>query len=178
MAITLLILHLFSIAGYYIALQFLIEHTDRELVQQLDNDQYDDEELIEIKLPLHLPYMISYDYARVDGEVELEGMHYIYVKRKVHNDTLYLLCLPNKGKMKLHQVQTRCIAQIADVSSEDGSNNSVYKYYSTPEFWQPVNSYVLNAPVQPHKQEFFRFAAHLASSFPDISFPPPKKFYS
>ena len=68
----------------------------------LDNHFYDESQLIELKIPVNLPYQASWTaYERYNGEVELNGTIYKYVKRKVSNDTLYLKCIPNERKMRL-----------------------------------------------------------------------------
>ncbi len=71
-----------------------------KLEKQLDANLYSEDDLIELKLAINLPYQTnSADYERYDGEVEYDGVIYKYVKRKVYNDTLYLKCLPNVNKM-------------------------------------------------------------------------------
>ena len=66
------------------------------LEKKLDRQQYNDKDLITIKTALDLPYYASStDYERAYGSVEVNGVTYEYVKRRVHRDTLELLCLPH-----------------------------------------------------------------------------------
>jgi hypothetical protein len=81
---------------------YLQQKANTQLVAQLDNNLYKDSQLIELKVPIHLPYLTNWAaYQRYDGEIEIDGMLYSYVKRKVDNDTLYVMCIPNPKKMHL-----------------------------------------------------------------------------
>jgi hypothetical protein len=73
-----------------------------QLEVRLDNNAYDESQLVELKIPMHLPYQTSRSsYQRYNGEIEINGMLYKYVKRKVCNDTLFLMCIANTKKMHL-----------------------------------------------------------------------------
>ena len=51
---------------------------------------------------MSVPYQIERkDFERFDGEVNLNGKIYKYVKRKVCDGNLVLLCLPDHNKMRL-----------------------------------------------------------------------------
>src|SRR5690348_9430337 len=109
-------IHLFNLAGYTLLFDYFIQRSDERLVHQLDTHQYNDNELIEVKIALHTPYLSSWsEYERVDGEAEVNGTYYTYVKRKINNDTLYLLCLPNKNKTQLNAARTDYANKVHDV---------------------------------------------------------------
>ena len=76
---------------------------DIALETRIDQSDYDESTLIEIRVPLNAPYLSDNTTAfeRYDGELELDGIHYKYVKRKVVNGELVLLCLPNKSKTEI-----------------------------------------------------------------------------
>jgi len=81
---------------------YMQHKASQQLEAVLDNNSYDESELIELKVPVHLPYQNSWtSYQRYNGEIELNGVMYKYVKRKLANDTLYLKCIPNTQKMYL-----------------------------------------------------------------------------
>jgi hypothetical protein len=80
----------------------MLKQANEQLEAVLDNNSYDESQLIEIKVPVHLPYQNNWTaYERYNGEIELNGIMYKYVKRKLSNDTLYLKCIPNTQKMHL-----------------------------------------------------------------------------
>lgn len=75
------------------------DRADVQLQVQLDENNYNESELISIKVPASLPYGVSSKkFERVDGEVDVKGVTYTYVKRRFYNDTLELLCIPNTVK--------------------------------------------------------------------------------
>ena len=79
-----------------------------QLEFSLDNNAYDESQLIELKVPVHLPYQGNWtNFQRYDGEINLNGVVYKYVKRKLANDTLYLKCIPDTKKMNLQKAKNK-----------------------------------------------------------------------
>ena len=86
----------------------LQDKQDASLASKLDAQQYNDADLISIKTVLNLPYYSSSSsFERAYGSIEVNGITYEYVKSRVLNDTLELLCLPNKAKTELESVKTQ-----------------------------------------------------------------------
>jgi hypothetical protein len=105
-AISLLILLLFNFIGYRLVFYTLQHHADKELVSKLDNNAYSDEDLITITVPLSLPYLTNWkDFERTDGEITLNGKIYHYVKQKVYEGNMILMCLPDEQKMHLQNAK-------------------------------------------------------------------------
>ena len=101
-AAILMFILLFNLVGYRFMVDYMQKQSDERLEVRLDNNEYHEAQLIEIKIPVNLPYQTSWsEYERYDGEVELDGITYKYVKRKLCNDTLYLKCIPNTQRMQL-----------------------------------------------------------------------------
>lgn len=72
------------------------------LEKKLDAGNYDHRDLVEVKIPLNLPYYTDRaEYETFYGEAEYQGKMYQYVKRKIAADTLYLLCIPHTEKNDL-----------------------------------------------------------------------------
>jgi len=140
----LLAIHGFNLAGYSLLFEFFIQQNDKQLVQQLDNHQYNDNELIEVAIPLHTSYLTNWsDYERVDGEAEVNGLYYSYVKRKIHNDTLYLLCLPNKTKNQLTAARIDYAHKVHDVPTNAAETGALKKNPAGSEYHQPVASFTI-----------------------------------
>ncbi len=74
------------------------DRMDRNMVASLDDNHYDESQLVSVKVPVsHLSYYNSSNqFERVDGSVELGGVQYRYVKRRIYNDSLEFLCLPDR----------------------------------------------------------------------------------
>ena len=101
-AILLLTLHLFNLGGYQILFSKAEQAAAERFLTRLDRSEYTDQELIEVKIPVNLPYQSNWsDFERYDGEVQIGAVHYKYVKRKLYNDTMILMCIPNPEQMKI-----------------------------------------------------------------------------
>ncbi len=99
--------------------------TNQNLEALLDNNSYDEAELTELKIPVHLPYQNSWTaFERYNGEIELNGTMYKYVKRKLANDTLYLMCIPNTKKMHLETAKNDFFKISNDLTQNNNSKKS------------------------------------------------------
>ncbi len=105
-AILLITVYLVNLAGGAMLFEYLIHKNDRLFTERIDEGDYDLSQLVEVKVPLRLHYYSSsLYYERYYGEAEVDGNYYSYVMRKVFNDTVYLLCLPNYSKAELKKAQ-------------------------------------------------------------------------
>jgi hypothetical protein len=149
-AILLLIIFLFNWFGYRLLSDYLQHQADTRLESQLDQHQYDEASLIEIRVPLNMPYQsISSDFERYDGEIEFNGIHYKYVKRKIDKGELVLLCLPNEGRMRLQNARDEFFKLVNDLQqhSSQNKNSTPASSIKSPvtEYWQQQNNWHLNA---------------------------------
>jgi len=89
--------------GYGLFMAHLEDEANKNMEQQLDAESYDTSTLITIKIPLtKLSYYTnSADYERQNGEVEINGVKYNYVKKRIYNDTLEMVCIFNAEATKL-----------------------------------------------------------------------------
>ena len=103
------------------------KQANKQLEVALDDNNYDESQLIELKVPVNLPYQTSWSsYQRYDGEIEISGVKYKYVKRKLANDTLYLKCIPNTKEMKLQTAKNDFFKNNNDIAQNTSgkSDNS------------------------------------------------------
>ena len=118
-AIFMLGVYLFNLAGYSFLFNYYILKADQQANQKAENQLYSESTLKEIKIKLNLPYITDWSaYETFRGEVEVDGVHYNYVKRKVCQDTLYLLCLPNEMKTQLNQLKNAYAVRANDLPAE------------------------------------------------------------
>ena len=98
------------------------------MVASLDENKYSEADLIQLKLPLNIPYTTDWkDYERCDGNIVLNGTHYNYVKRIVFNDTMYLYCIPNQQKTELNNTKNEYAKQATDLPSNKRAEQSTVK---------------------------------------------------
>ena len=101
-AILLLLLLAFNFVGYRLLFSFLEAKANTTIVAQIDKQEYNDADLITLTVPLSMPYLQdSKDFERKDGEITLNGKVYHYVKQKVSQGNLVLMCLPDNEKTHL-----------------------------------------------------------------------------
>jgi len=132
---------LFNWCGYRMLAFYLENKANTALQQKLDKDEYDHSELISIKIPSpNLPYYnSSKEFNSMEGEIEMNGVFYKFVKRRLYNDTLEFLCLPNKELMSLNTAKNDFFKWVNDLqqtsqekktqSHSSISKNPVGEYY-------------------------------------------------
>ena len=150
-AIFLIVIFLFNIGGYRLWFYFEQQRSDKHIEVLLDNEQYNEAELITIKMPLSLPYQSdTRDFERVNGEINFNGKIYKYVKRKIEKGELVLLCLPDKNKMQLEKARedffknTNDLAQ-TDQSKKSDNSKSISLKNKVSEYDDHLFSFVINS---------------------------------
>jgi hypothetical protein len=117
-AILLLVILVFNWWGYRFFSDFLEHQADVQLEARIENNDYKADQLIEIRIPLNLPYQANWQsFERFDGEIDLDGVHYKYVKRKIYNDSLVLLCLPNEAKQNIEKAKDNYFKIVNDIDA-------------------------------------------------------------
>ncbi len=120
----LLFVFLFGLIGYYGVFWVLSEKAHLELSERLDENRYDEQETVTIKVPLNLAYPItSTEFERVDGAFTYQGEFYKLVKQKLQNDTLYVVCIKDQEKKRLETF----FADVTKASHDQPVNSSAFK---------------------------------------------------
>lgn len=126
-------------------------------------------------MPLHLPYLTnSTGYEQAEGEIQLNGNYYLYVKRKVSNDTLYVQCLRNSTKTALYKARNIYGQQANDPYGEKANNPSVKKFHINYEYNQPVAGFTINKIVFGASYAFAGRHFDLADPFISAPYHPPR----
>lgn len=121
-AIFLFAVFLFNYTGYNLVYLYVQDRADKQTELSLDNRQYNESDLITLTVPLSMPYQTDQSsFERVDGEIKLNGKIYKYVKRKVEDGNLVLLCLPDYNKMRLQKVKEDFGKDVNGLSQNAGS---------------------------------------------------------
>jgi hypothetical protein len=93
---------LFNWYGYRFFTAWLQQKADHQLEVTIDENNYDESQLLEIRVALNMPYQNDQsEFERHYGEAEINGTIYTYVKRKIENGYLVLKCLPNHEKQAI-----------------------------------------------------------------------------
>lgn len=150
-AILLLGILFFNWFGYRLLADILQQHADIKLEARLDQNDYDESQLFEMRVMLNLPYQTNWaDFERVDGEIEIDGIHYKYVKRKVQDGQLVLLCLPNEAKMRLQTARDDFFKLVNDLqhpsqNKKSDNNHSLSFNNFSAEYWSQKNDWSFTA---------------------------------
>lgn len=101
------------------------QRSDRKIEASLDNNNYNEASLIELKVPLNLPYQADWsDFERYDGNITVDGQHYKYVKRKVQDGMLVVKCIPDENKHRIESARDQFFQLANDLQNKDGAKKS------------------------------------------------------
>jgi hypothetical protein len=124
-SILLLGILLFNWCGYRWVINIVQQEADTRLEAKLDVNEYDESQLIEIKVPVNMPYQTDWaGFERYDGEIEVNGIHYKYVKRKIQDGQLVLKCIPNQTKQRLESAKDDLFKITNDLQQDNAAKKS------------------------------------------------------
>ena len=133
-AISLLILLLFNFIGYRLVFYALQQNAEENIVARIDKENYNDVDLVTLTVPLSMPYLQdSKDFERKDGEITINGKIYHYVKQKISQGNLVLMCLPDEQKTHLQNAKDDFFRLANELqnntssSKKSGENSQVVK---------------------------------------------------
>ncbi|MEO6313798.1 MAG: hypothetical protein ABIU63_08840 [Chitinophagaceae bacterium] len=130
-SIILLGLLLFNWCGYRWVINIVQQNADTKLEARLDRNEYDESQLIELKVAVDMPYQTDWaDFERFDGEIEVNGIHYKYVKRKIQDGQLVLKCIPNHAKQQLESAKGDLFKITNDIQQDNAAKKSSAPNYT------------------------------------------------
>ena len=177
-SILLLFILAFNWVGYRLFTGFLEHHSDISLEKKIDSSAYSDAELIEMRVPLNAPYLSSNptEFERFDGEIELQGKHFKYVKRKIENGQLVLLCLPDENKNRIQNSREEFFKLVNDLShSTQHKNKDVTTTKSfTTEYKKENNLWVVDALPLTYLTHTAAYLSDIATGYGSLPEHPPK----
>ncbi|HMH21427.1 MAG TPA: hypothetical protein VK563_06615 [Puia sp.] len=155
---------LFNWFGYRLLTYYMEDKANIQLEAQLDDNSYEEAQLISIKAPItHLSYYNnSREFERVDGQISIGGVEYKYVKRRIYNDSLEVLCIPDQVAMKFKAVKNDLFKYVNDLhhpgqGKKAGANSENSKSFSTDYY--PTQDVLLSADLH------FKVSARYSSDF-------------
>jgi hypothetical protein len=135
--IILLVILVFNMVGYRAWFYFAERQLDAAMETRLDKSQYDENDLISVTVPLDNPYQLDQPtFVRVDGEISFQGQTFKYVKCKVSNGNLILLCLPDAHKTVLKKAKTDYGNNLNDLTGNGKSSqrNNLQKNFNGNDY--------------------------------------------
>ena len=155
--------------GYYPFFWGLKYRARMEMNQRLDDENYNTEETVTIKIPLTVPYnTFGQDYERMTGSFEHHGEFFNLVKQKLEKDTLYIVCIKDHKEKQLHAAMTDFIKLSTDIPT---SSQQTLKLLSAL-----TKDYIPTTPTtlpQNHKVLSISFGTAPNLDFPNNDLPVP-----
>jgi len=146
--------------GYRVVYNYLATKADIKLESALDERVYNDADLISIKQAINLPYYSSSNsFKRLNGEINIGGIIYKYVKVRVYKDSLELLCIPHLSKMKIENSKNEFYKLVNELNAsgdkkKSGSDQKQIKV-TTAEYEELHNGSLVQAQLQMLPNLFF-----------------------
>ena len=131
----------FNWYGYRLLTSWLEARANHQLEALLDNNSYDESQLISIKVPITTLsyYNSSPGFERVDGQIDIAGVHYKYVERRIFQDSIELLCIPNMTAMKLQTAKNEFFRQVNDLQQQSqGKKNTTHSTNNSSKDYCPA----------------------------------------
>ena len=179
-SIILLGILLFNWVGFRFFSAYMEQKANQRLESQLDKDNYDESQLISIKIPAsHVSsYVNSSQYQRVDGQIEVNGIEYKYVKIRHFNDSLELLCIPNQQGMKLQGAKDDFFKLVNDLQhtgqNKKGDGHSGASKNLSVDYYLTIDTYKANGMTSLLSQNSFFQAAAIVSIYSLTAEQPPE----
>lgn len=174
-AISLIALLVFNWYGYRLLMNYLGDKASFQLQAKLDRQQYDESQLVEIRVPLNMPYITDWDeFQSFEGETEINGVHYKYVKRKVERGELVLLCIPNEQKTILQDAKNNFFNLVNDLQQPTGKKDSKDHGIKIPlsdYIANDLGSFFMNAEKQSSANSCYQ--AFIPTVYIPLTEPPP-----
>jgi len=131
-----LLLILLNTVGYYEVLLFMEKQNYAEAVQKISGNENEIAGNLLLKIPLASRFNEDDDeYRKAQGEITVEGELYHFVKQKLYQDTLYIICLRDTKTSEVREALADLSKTMADQNHKSGSTQkgvdvSFAKYYT------------------------------------------------
>lgn len=116
-AILLLSILLFNWVGYRLLTAYWQSLAASALQARLDKDAYDPDQLILLRVSADLlPYSNpSGRFEKAEGTVEIGHCRYRYVSKRLYNDSLEFLCIPDRAANRLNTLKNNFFSLVNDL---------------------------------------------------------------
>ena len=143
--ILLLVLFLFNWFGYRLFISFQQESANTKFENQLDQNSFDETQLVSVKIPAvyFSGYVNEKSFKRINGQVDINGILYNYVKVRVYNDSLEMLCVPNEPAMNLSTAKNDFFKLVNDLQHKGNKKNNIVPSKNISTEYFAVNGFTI-----------------------------------
>lgn len=159
-------------------IDLLQQKADNKLEAQLDNSDYNESQLIEIRVPMNMPYQQRYtEFERHYGEIEIHGKSYTYVKRKIEGDVLILKCIANQSKQEAKIIKNDLAKANSNADMDHSGKNSSQKSFAKNSLGEYDDQFIIHQTASANNLTvlpFSDFTSALPEGIATILHQPPK----
>jgi hypothetical protein len=173
-AILLWGIFLFNWVGYRAVHAWLQDRAIHQLEARIDGQPVDPSQLLSFKVSSsHLNYYNTSDhFERLAGHIEINGVLYQYVARRLFNDSAEYLCVPNMAALKLQANADAYYSLVNDLASpEKGSkgdrSNRAPDFFGDPYVVPIAYSFGVRKLSVPAGATIYTMYIPAGMSFPD-----------
>jgi len=108
----------FNWVGYWLFISWVESHAETLLESRLEDGRYDRSQLLLVRIPAHLPYgNASTAFDRESGKVDIGNFHYRYVGKRLYNDSVEFLCIPDREANRFQNVKNDFFSLVNDLQN-------------------------------------------------------------
>jgi hypothetical protein len=131
-AILFLTVFVFNLVGFKLVYFMLQQNADSQFIILVDNNKFDSRNLVQIKIPNPIPYTkAAANFDRIDGEITFNNKVYKYVYRKISENYITILCLPDAKKTKLNTAEKKFERSVNNPTQEQQNTKTTCKLVKT-----------------------------------------------
>jgi hypothetical protein len=123
--ILLLTFLFFNWVGYWLFISWFENREAAHFVARVDKEEFNADQLIVLKVSAEgIPYSnSSATFERVDGEIEVGDIHYRCVRKRLYNDSVEFLCLPERETSSIRRLKNDLLRLTTDIPGNHGKSN-------------------------------------------------------
>jgi hypothetical protein len=130
--------------GYYEVLMVIEKQHLDKVVNKITEYESEISGNLLLRIPMPMPYGHDDDaYARTYGEIVFEGQVYQFVKQKLYQDTLYVVCLKDYQTTQVRDAISDYSKSFAgkDQKSDNNQKGSVVSFAKFYTLWEITSEY-------------------------------------
>lgn len=126
---------LFNIIGYKLIIAYYEFKSQNQMASIIQAQKYNQEDLISLKIPVNLPYSPNnQEFENFEGNIDINGINYQYIKKRIYKDTLEVVCIANYLKTYIQQ-SSKNIEKGNVESTNAGKKSITNKIVKMPNFY-------------------------------------------
>jgi hypothetical protein len=171
----------FNILGYRIYFNIAENKSTAIAENKIQNNDFDKQDLVTYKFSAkQLPYYTnSKNFELANGEVDVNGTVMTYIKKRIYNDSIEYVCLPNTHKTEIRNARDEFFKLVNDLNNltqnktPKKQNNNTVKPFSFEATTLSATTYYDNAIVLIKNEYNISNTSILPNPYLAYSTPPP-----